>query len=88
MKGSEIAKAISESIPPKAGLVGRITSPHNLISQIHKRYYIVIGRNRQDFSKTREVSFREMSGHVLVLKKCPFCPVFLGTKSCNSCNDK
>ena len=65
-------------------MVGRTTSPHNLISQIRKRYYMIIGHNRQGFSKKIEASFRELSGHVRMLKNCPFCPLFSWTKSRNS----
>ena len=30
-----------------------------------------MNHRKQEFSEIREVSFREMSGHGLVLKKCP-----------------
>jgi hypothetical protein len=58
---SPFAKNLTNFLHSKK-LVGRITSPHNLISQIQQHHYIVIGHNRQDFYKIREVSFREDFG--------------------------
>jgi len=38
-------------------------------------YYVAISPNIKNIAEIREASFGAMSGHVRVLKKCPFCPV-------------